>query len=272
MVQDKARLSPIPIQNHPYMSFILSKLVWAVLTPGTLLLIVVATAWAIHGRYPLWSRRLLLVATIFLASLAVSPIGNWVLRPLEKQYPMAQPGPEPVDGIIVLGGSLDPEGSERTGTPVLNEAAERITAFVALARAYPQARLIVSGGSGDPWRQSFKETDQVKALFSSLGLDPDRVIYERDSRNTYENALYSKKLAQPQAGQRWLLVTSAWHMPRAVGCFEKLGWQVSPYPVDFRSNSYDHWGLFLPDQQLDMVTTGTKEWIGLASYRLMGRI
>lgn len=254
------------------MSFILSKLVWAVLTPGTLLFISVATAWATHRRHPLFSRRLLLIATVFLAALAISPIGVWVLRPLETQFPAPQIGNQTVDGIIVLGGALDPEGSARAGTPVLNDAAERLTTFVALARAYPKARLVFSGGSGDPIHPLVREADQAKALFSSLGLAPERVMYERDSRNTYENALYSKKLAQPAAGQNWLLITSAWHMPRAVDCFEKAGWRVIPYPIDYRTTSYDHWAMFQPDQQLDRVTTGLREWIGLISYRLMGRI
>lgn len=254
------------------MSFILSKLVWAVFNPGTLLLLFVATAWATHRRHPQWSRGLLSIVAIFLTVLTICPIGAWILKPLESQFSLPAPGTQPVDGIIVLGGALDPEGSARSGAPALNDAAERLTTFVALARAYPQARLIFSGGSGDPLNQMIREADQVKALFLALGLPSERVVYERDSRNTYENALYSKKLARPEPGQRWLLVTSAWHMPRAMGCFEKAGWQVTPYPVDFRSNSHDHWMSFQPDQQLDMVTTGVREWIGLVSYRLMGRI
>lgn len=254
------------------MSFILSKLVWAVLTPGTLLLIVVAIAWLTHRRHPRLSRGLLLLATIFLAALSLSPIGVWVLKPLESQFPAASINGQVVDGIIVLGGALEPEGTVRSGMPVLNDAAERLTTFVALARTYPKARLIFSGGSGDPLRPALREADQVKVLFASLGLEPERVIYERDSRNTYENALYSRQLAQPRPGERWLLVTSAWHMPRAVGCFEKAGWTVSPYPVDYRSNAQDRWAMFLPDQQLDLLTTGMREWLGLVSYRLMGRI
>lgn len=254
------------------MSFIISKLAWAVLNPGSLLLIMIAAAWGLHRKRPAISRSLLAIATLFLAALTISPIGAWVLHPLESKYPAHQLGNSPIDGIIVLGGALDPEGTLRAGTPVLNDGAERLTTFVALARAYPQARIIFSGGSGDPIRQEVREADQVKALFAGLGLEPDRVIYERDSRNTYENALYSKPLAQPTAGQNWLLVTSSWHMPRAVACFRKVGWQVTPYPVDFRSQSQDHWAMFQPDQQLNMLTTGSREWLGLLSYRLMGRI
>lgn len=76
----------------------------------------------------------------------------------------------------------------------------------------------------------------------------------------------------PEPDQNWLLLTSAWHMPRAIGCFERLGWQVTPYPVDYRSEAHDHWAMFLPEQQFDMISTGVREWIGLISYRLMGRI
>ncbi|PTU30796.1 YdcF family protein [Stenotrophobium rhamnosiphilum] len=254
------------------MSFIISKLVWAILTPGSLLFIVVAIAWALHRRRPALSRGLLAMATLFLAALLITPIGAWTLRPLEAQFPAAQLDGRPVDGIIVLGGALDPEATQRTGVPVTNDAAERLTTFVALARAHPQARLIISGGSGNPLRPDIREADEVKALFASLGLSPDRVIFERNSRNTYENAVYSKELAKPQAGQNWLLITSAWHMRRSVGCFEKAGWTTIPYPVDYRSYSNDHWGMFSPDQQFDMLTTGAKEWVGLVSYRLMGRV
>ncbi|MES2491523.1 MAG: YdcF family protein [Pseudomonadota bacterium] len=254
------------------MSFIISKLVWAILTPGSLLLLIVIAAWALHRKRPVLSRSLLGITMLFLAALLITPIGAWTIRPLEAPFPAAQLDGRPVDGIIVLGGALDAEGTQRTGTPVMNDAAERLTTFVALARAYPQARLIISGGSGDPRRPDIREADEVKTLFVSLGLSPDRVMFERNSRNTYENALYSKQLAKPQAGQNWLLITSAWHMPRSVGCFEKAGWTVIPYSVDYRSYSNDRWGMFLPEQQFDMLTTGIREWVGLVSYRLMGRI
>lgn len=254
------------------MSFILSKIVWALLTPGSILLLILALALCLHGRRTFWSRGLLAIAVLFVASLALCPIGNWVLRPLESRFPPTRIDPRHVDGIIVLGGTVDAEASQRLGVSVLNDSAERLTTFVALAKAHPEARLVFTGGSGDPLRPQFREADQAKRFFEEQGLSPDRIIFERNSRNTYENATYSKALVQPQPGQTWLLITSAWHMPRAAGCFEKLGWQVSPYPVDYRSASYDHWGMFLPDQQMNMVTTGIREWVGLVSYRLMGRI
>lgn len=254
------------------MSFIISKIVWALLTPGSLLLLILVTAWGLHRRRPALSRGLLLVATLFVAALVLCPIGAWILRPLESGFPPAQLDQRRIDGIVVLGGTIDAEASQRMGVPVINDSAERLTTFVALAKSHPQARLVFSGGSGDPIRPDLREADQAKQFFQEQGLSPDRIIFERDSRNTYENAVNSLDLVHPQAGENWLLITSAWHMPRAIGCFEKLDWKITPYPVDYRSDTHDHWALFLPEQQLDMVTTGVREWIGLVSYRLMGRI
>jgi uncharacterized SAM-binding protein YcdF (DUF218 family) len=253
------------------MNFLISKLAWALLAPGTLLFLLVALALWMHRRRPPVSRRLLTVVAMFLAMLLLCPIGAWVLRPLETRFPAVALDNQPVYGVIVLGGALDAEGTQRAGMPVLNDGAERLTTFVALARQYPQAKLLFSGGSGDIRAPELREADQVKTLFNSLGLDPNRVILERDSRNTYENALYSQAIIQPLPEQTWLLITSAWHMPRAVGCFEKVGWKVLPYPVDYRSVSNDHWAMFQADQQLDMVSSGMREWLGLLSYWLMGR-
>ena len=266
------RYSLLTSEDLKHMSFIISKIVWALLTPGSILLLMLALAWWLHGRRPALSRGLLAVATISVATLLLCPIGAWILRPLESRFPPMPMEQRRVDGIIVLGGALEPEATERIGLPILNNAAERLTTFVALARAYPEAKLVFSGGSGDPLRSHFREADYVKKFFESQGLAADRVIFERDSRNTYENAAYSKNLIQPQPHQNWLLLTSAWHMPRAIGCFEKIGWKVTPYPVDYRSTGYDHWMQFRPDQQFEMVTTGIHEWVGLISYRMMGYI
>lgn len=254
------------------MSFIISKIVWAALTPGSILLMMLIIACGLHNLRPLISRGLLAIAVVFVAALGLSPIGNWILGPLESRFPPARIGQQRIDGIIVLGGTIDAEASNRLGMTVLNDSAERLTSFVALAKAHPEAKLVFSGGSGDPLRPELPEADQADRFFDEQGLPHGRVILERKSRNTYENAVLSKDLVHPQAGETWLLVTSAWHMPRAVGCFEKLGWKITPYPVDYRSASYDHWAMFLPEQQLQMVTVAIKEWVGLVSYRLMGRI
>ena len=254
------------------MSFILSKVIWALLKPGTLLFLAAATSLLLQRKSPANSRALLAVVVLALGALVLCPIGPWLLRPLESHFPVPVLGQSSVNGIVVLGGALDAAATERVGMPVINDAAERLTAFVALARRYPKAKLIFSGGSGGLRNPDIREADQVVALLDSLGLDPSRVVFERDSRNILENAERSLAVAKPEPAETWLLVTSAWHMPRAMGCFTHAGWKITAYPVDYRSYSLDSWFMFQPDQQLDMATTALREWAGLIGYRLMGRI
>lgn len=254
------------------MSFVLSKLVWALLTPGTLLFLAAAASLLLQRKSPAISRALLTIIMLAMGALVFCPIGPWLLRPLESRFPPPALERTTVDGIIVLGGAFDAQAARQTGVPILNDSAERLTAFVALARRYPNAKLVFSGGSGDPRNPEIREADEVTAFLGSLGIDPARVMRERDSRNTVENAVLSMSVAQPKPTETWLLVTSAWHMPRAVGCFTHAGWHVIAYPVDYRSYSWDEWFAFQPDQQLDMASTALREWVGLVSYRLMGRI
>jgi uncharacterized SAM-binding protein YcdF (DUF218 family) len=116
-----------------------------------------------------------------------------------------------------------------------------------------------------------KESDFAPGLMAELGIDPARVIFERDSRNTYENALYTKRLAEPGPDEVWLLVTSAFHMPRAVGVFRQAGWRVVPYPVDYQSGGLDHAGLgFDLVGGLDLIDLAVHEWLGLGAYRAFG--
>lgn len=253
------------------MSFIFSKLVWALLAPGTLLFLIALTSTLLWRKRPAISRALTIVMAVALGLLVLCPVGPWLIRPLETPFPAPDLNTLSVDGIVVLGGASDPEATSLARMIVLNDAAERLTSFVALSRRYPKARLVFSGGSGDPLRPDFREADEVRHFFAEQGLDPDRVLFERDSRNTWENAKMSLALAAPRADEHWLLVTSAWHMPRAMGCFERAGWRITAYPVDYRHYSFDRWLLFMPDQQLDMATTALREWVGLVAYRIMGR-
>jgi uncharacterized SAM-binding protein YcdF (DUF218 family) len=249
-------------------SFVLSKIVWALVSPAALLLLALLAALWWQRRRPGLSRGLLALAAIFVGALILSPIGTRAIAPLEHRFPV--PSPARVDGIIVLGGAIGSGKPIQAETPYLNDAAERITALVTLARRYPEAKLVYSGGSGLVRDQSLREADMAKPMLESMGVASGRVIYERDSRNTWENAVFSKKLAEPKPGETWLLVTSAWHMPRSVGCFRKAGWNVVPYPVDYLS--WDtRWANFEPIEQLYALNAAEKEWIGLLAYHLMGR-
>src|SRR5262249_20121851 len=154
--------------------------------------------------------------------------------PLEEQFPAWDPSRGDPDGIVVLGGGLDMQASAARGLPELNEAAERMTATVELARKYPAVRIVFSGGDAG-LITSGNEADFALAFFESLGLPQERVLFENQSRNTIENAEFSKSLAGPKPGERWLIVTSAFHMPRAIGVFRAVGFAVEAYPVDWRT-------------------------------------
>ncbi len=239
------------------------------MAPATFMLVLMALGLYTLRRRPAAARVLLGAAFAMLLVLSTCPVSNWLAGPLEERFPPPSLPPD-VYGIVVLGGGIDVESSVRSGRVALGASAERVTEAVILARRFPQARVLYSGGSGLVLDPDHREADFARPLFESMGLAPERVMYERDSRNTWENAVYSRRLANPQPGQVWVLLTSARHMPRSVGCFRKAGWEVLPYAVDYRGKSAN-WLHFDADTQLSRVTQAEREWIGLIAYRLLGR-
>jgi uncharacterized SAM-binding protein YcdF (DUF218 family) len=210
---------------------------------------------------------------VAMAMLGLSPIGNALIIPLEQRFPPWDASRGAPDGIVVLGGAIAPDVSAARNDPALNEAAERMTAAVELARRYPDARILFSGGSGALIFNEGNEAEFALRLLEGLGVSRSRVLLEARSRNTVENALFSKALAQPKPGERWLLVTSGYHMPRSVGIFRKAGFPIEPYPVDWRTRG-------VPDALRPFPTMGEglrrsdiamREWVGLAAYWITGQ-
>jgi len=215
--------------------FVLSKTLGIMLLPTNFLIgaglvgaILLATRFARLGRI------LLVASVVLLAVCGFSPLGNWLLYPLEQRFPPWDAARGAPDGIIVLGASIDADISAARGIPVVRSAPDRIVAAAALAHRYPNARIVFSGGSANLLANDAREADYAGAIFESLGIAKSRLIMERRSRNTQENAEFSKALVAPKDGERWLLVTSAFHMPRSIGLFRKAGFAVEPYPVDWR--------------------------------------
>jgi uncharacterized SAM-binding protein YcdF (DUF218 family) len=254
------------------MLFLASKLFWIVAQPGNflLLLLCLGVLWLVTS-----ARRrglgLAAAVTLALVVITVAPVGEWVIAPLEARFPPPQL-PKNVTGIILLGGAVDPGITERHHQVALNDAAERITATLALARRYPKARVLISGGHGEMVPVHLSEGEATRSLLVADGLDPDRIMLEDRSRNTIENAVFSKELAKPGPDEVWLLVTSAAHMPRAVGCFRHVGWAVLPYPVDYHTGQPITPDLFELGGKLALLDHGMREWVGLLAYRLLGRI
>ena len=253
--------------------FVLSKIFLFLVNPGVwvpgLLLVGTALLWT---RWSRAGRRLLTGLTAFLVLMAVVPLGQIIIAPLENRFPTVKTLEGPVDGIIVLGGTVVQSLTLDRGQPALSDGAERLTEFVKLARAYPNARLIFTGGSGSVLRQELKEADTARQFLREMGLDTGRVTFEADARNTMENALFSHRLMQPAANEKWLLVTSAAHMPRAMGVFRKAGWHLTGYPVDYKTFRHYEWAPgFNLTGGLSTLGAGLYEWLGLGIYRLLGR-
>jgi uncharacterized SAM-binding protein YcdF (DUF218 family) len=256
------------------MFFVLSKILGFFANPSNLIIsfgllgvVMLLTPWRRAG---FW---LATVSMVVLAVLGLLPIGNALLLPLEDRFPAWQAEGAAPAGIVVLGGAITPDVSAARHEVALNEAAERLTAAAALARHYPDARLIYSGGSGALIYDEGNEAPLALALFESLGVAAERIALEDRSRNTIENAIFSKTIAQPKPGERWLLVTSAYHMPRAVGAFRSAQFPVEPYPVDWRTRGKeDAFRLFATmGDGLRRTDTAVHEWVGLFAYWLSGK-
>jgi uncharacterized SAM-binding protein YcdF (DUF218 family) len=202
--------------------------------------------------------------------LAVAPVGPAMLLALEERFPQTEL-PERIDGILVLGSAVDPALSRTYGETVFDGSVSRVLAGIALARRYPEAKLALIGGEGGFIPVGFAEARATESFVLEQGIAPSRVVLEDRSRSTHENAVYSKQALQPGPTATWVLVTSAYHMPRSVASFEAAGWKVIPYPVDYKIDPIT--GLRPNFNLLDGLSASTlagKEWAGLLGYRLMG--
>jgi uncharacterized SAM-binding protein YcdF (DUF218 family) len=254
--------------------FVLSKTIGIMLLPTNFLIGVgVVGAILLATRFASLGRKLMIASVVLLAICGFSPLGNWLLYPLEQRFPSWNAARGAPDGIVVLGGSIDTDISVAHGVPIFTHAVDRMIATAALARRYPGARIIFSGGSGNLLSNDAKEADYATVVFESLDIPASRLTIERRSRNTQENAEFSKVVAAPKNGERWLLVTSAFHMPRSVGLFRKAGFAVEPYPVDWRAGGPAD--LLMPHalsiDGLSLVDVGVREWMGLFAYWVTGK-
>lgn len=256
------------------MFFWTSKLVGIILIPSNLLvfsLCIGVLGVLTHRR---WGRRLTVAVTGLIVVVAVFPVPELLLRTLEDRFP-APVLKGPPAGIIVLGGATVPALTSTRGLVALNGAAERITAGLALGQKYPEAALIFTGGSADPFDQKNLESHVMKQLLDELGVPDSRYVLESQSRNTHENAVNVARLVDVRPDDTWLLVTSASHMPRSVGVFRQAGVRVTPWPVDYRTRPGGLW----PDP-MKLNVSGTlhnldgaaHEYFGLAAYYATGRI
>jgi len=261
------------------MFFYIAKAVWFVLQPSTLIALLIGYgAILIWTGWARWGRRFVTIGAILLLVVGLSPLGNVLILPLEDRFPRADlDQPPPPTGIIILGGAEDRLVGSARKAPTLNEAGERLLEGAILAHRFPQAKIAFSGGDAGILYKSDSEADGAAALLTQLGIARDRLILESDARDTYENAVYLKKELIERGDldltKRWLLITSAYHMPRSMGAFRKAGFWVEPWPVDYRTRGGAD--LLRPfdkvSEGLRRVDVAMREWVGLIAYWLTGR-
>ena len=253
--------------------FLASKVIWALISPDSLIVILGVSAWiAAILKWQRVSRSVLASCALLLLLIGFFPVGEWLIAPLENRFTTNAALPSEVDGIIVLGGAILPRLSNTWQQPEVNGSADRLINFLYLARLYPNAQLVFTGGSGAVSEQEFKEAEMAQILFDQLGLAQRAIIFESESHNTSENARHSKALVTPESDENWLLVTSAFHMPRSIGVFCQEQWIVHPYPVDHYSQNGNLLRLnFSFSTNLSVLRRAIKEWVGLVAYRISGK-
>lgn len=255
--------------------FFASKVLALVTQPLLWVFVLLVLSLLVLRRWPRAGRRLVGTALAVLVLMAWKPLPEAIIRQLESRYPEMAPNAklEGYAGVVVLGGATESGRTQMAHVqPMLNDAAERMTGTVAVLRANPQLRVLFTGGEGALMGVGQSEAERAKMFFDSLGLSGPQVQYESASRNTFENAVLTAELPGVDPTQRWLLVTSAWHMPRSMATFAKAGWNVTAYPVDFRTGADSDW--------LDFsMAGGAVEWqlalhelVGLLAYKLTGRL
>jgi uncharacterized SAM-binding protein YcdF (DUF218 family) len=256
--------------------FFVSKIFWMFASPISLLLFAALVGVLLcFGRRARFGRGLALTAILILLAAAILPVGVLLIAPLEDRFPVPPldlPAPE---GIIVLGGAINDPISQARQQTIFNEGGERLTEAVVLAKRYPQARVVyTSGSSSFAAGATSTEALQARKLMSQMGIAPERVTIEDKSRNTDENARFTAAIVHPQPSQRWIVVTSAFHIPRAMGIFEKAGFHPIAYPVSFRTRGQWRDDLrltFDPVRTLRTFEIAVHEWIGLVAYWVSGR-
>ncbi len=255
--------------------FIAAKLLAFLTQPLAWVALLMLAAVLLTPRRPKAGQRLGASAIALLLLLGWEPLPDALIRHLEAQHPALPPSakPQAYAGVVVLGGALESGYVWTTpGQSALNDAAERMTEVLPLLRRQPGLQVLFTGGEGELFGGGLSEAGRAKQFFTSHGIPAQQLLYESASRTTFENALLSKAVPGVNPAAPWLLLTSAWHMPRAMATFRKTGWNVTAYPVDFRAGLDTPLTQYSMDQGAKKWKLALHEWLGLLAYRLSGKV
>ena len=242
-------------------------LIWTVIKPSHMLVWLALLGVVTYRRSS--GRRLLLLAACVLVVVTLLPVGAWLTAPLEQRFTAPPDGAVP-DGIVVLAGAEAAALTSDYGDAQWHEGADRLTTFVMLAHRFPEARLIHSGSGKAKRPGDLSQSAVARAFVLGTGIDPARVVFEDQSTDTC-NSPAAVIATAALTGEQWWLVTSAFHMPRAIACYRAAGWNLLPYPTDYRYTKTV--GLWPPDLSTNLgnIDLALHEWLGLVYYRLTGR-
>lgn len=258
---------------------IISRGIWTIIQPSNLLFIMLIVGYFL-SRYAHKNSKLnklafkiipLSLTILFFAGF--TNLSAWILWPLEGRFHeyTNKINQGPYSGIIVLAGSEKASISTYSDQAALNHGAERLIEAAALARKFPTLPIIHSGGiRNDP--DEFSENDVARIFFKQAAIDLSRIRFDGKSYNTHTNATMSRELIRQSENKKWLLVTSAFHMPRSVGAFREAGINIQPYPVDYKT-TLKFGDIFSIDFSGNLFTfdLAIHEYIGLFAYYITGR-
>ena len=256
------------------MFFYGSKLFWMLVQPTTLILILFlgAIALLLLGRRKLGLIAVCTAAATYIAIVYLS-IGQWLIAPLENRFPANPQLPDKIAGIIVLAGPIDRNLTRARGQLAIRDGSERYIEFSRLVRQFKHATAIISGGNPSADQHLEHQAVVARRLLDSLGLSDRPILLETESRNTDENIRFTYETVQPEPGSHWIMVTSAYHMPRAMAVARSQRWNLIPYPVDFRTEGSRgrFFGALDHGEAFTLADLAIKEWLGLLAYYLAGK-
>ena len=255
------------------MSFYLSKTLWLILNPFNIfILFTLFSILLFFLTFKRLSKIIFLINFSVLLSISIFPIGNYLIYIIEKEFHTHTKIPDNIDGVLILGGTTDAEMFKEYGQISLNGSAERLVESIEIIKKFKNSKIIFTGGSGILNRPDLDHAQVAKLFYEKMGINLTRIIFENKSRNTFENIIFSKKIAEPKNNQSWLLITSASHMKRALLIGEKHNWYFTPYAVDFlNTKNFKIRPNFELLSNLNSFQKGSHEWLGLISYYLLGR-
>ena len=223
-------------------------------------------------RSQVWGKNSCVAATVLLFVLGWKALPDRLIRVLEDKYEPPSTNVSRYAGMVVLGGVFKSPDGRRHDLPELGRGGDRVVAPLPIVSRYPHMRIVFTGGDGSLLNPGEAEAEVARVFFATMGVETNRVLFESRSRNTYENAIFSRDVPGVDIRLPWLLVTSASHMPRALATFQKAGWNVAPHPVDYYSSHETRWLSYSLMQGFEAWAIVLHEYVGIAAYRLSGRL